>query len=68
MFECSDFVYSGFDDITVIIFLSCCNFLINTGSASASDIERLGQTLKQTVYQKTGITLEWEVQIVGQEA
>lgn len=44
------------------------NFLINTGSATAADIENLGNTIIQKVQEMTGITLEWEIQIVGQNA
>lgn len=42
-----------------------CNFLINTGNASAKDIETLGETIISQVRQKTYITLEWEVKRVG---
>lgn len=42
-----------------------CNFLINTGKATAADIEKLGETIVQTVNQKTTITLEWEVKKMG---
>ncbi len=42
-----------------------CNFLINDGSATAEDIEKLGNTIVQKVKDKTGITLEWEIQKVG---
>ena len=44
-----------------------CNFLINTGTATAEDFETLGNTIVQKVKEKTGITLEWEVQITGQK-
>ncbi len=42
-----------------------CNFLINTGSATAQDIENLGEAIIKQVKQETGITLEWEVKRVG---
>ncbi len=42
-----------------------CNFLINTGKASAHDLETLGETIIQTVKEQTSITLEWEVKRMG---
>ncbi|MBQ2811291.1 MAG: UDP-N-acetylmuramate dehydrogenase [Alphaproteobacteria bacterium] len=42
-----------------------CNFLINTGTATAKDIEDLGETIIKKVKQKTSITLEWEVKRMG---
>jgi len=44
-----------------------CNFFINTGNATAKDIETLGNTVKERVKEKTGITLEWEIQIIGKD-
>lgn len=42
-----------------------CNFLINTGKATAKDIEDLGKAIIEKVKKETTITLEWEVKIVG---
>lgn len=42
-----------------------CNFLINTGSATAADIEELGETIIKKVKAHTSITLEWEVKRMG---
>lgn len=42
-----------------------CNFLVNTGTATAADIEKLGETIIQKVKEKTSITLEWEVKRMG---
>lgn len=42
-----------------------CNFLINDGSASAEDIEKLGEMIVERVKEKTAITLEWEVRRMG---
>ena len=42
-----------------------CNFLLNTGSATSSDIEALGEEVRRRVVQKTNIMLEWEIQRVG---
>ncbi|SKB50651.1 UDP-N-acetylmuramate dehydrogenase [Sphingopyxis flava] len=41
------------------------NFLINTGSATSGDIERLGEEVRRRVKAKSGIELEWEIQRVG---
>lgn len=42
-----------------------CNFLINTGTATADDIETLGETIIQRVKKTTSITLEWEIKRLG---
>jgi UDP-N-acetylmuramate dehydrogenase len=42
-----------------------CNFLINTGDATATDLEELGEEVKRRVAEHSGITLKWEIQIVG---
>ena len=44
-----------------------CNFLINTGNATAKDIETLGEMIIGQVRQKTFVTLEWEIKRVGIE-
>jgi len=41
------------------------NFLINTGTASAADIEGLGEEVHRRVHAKFGIVLEWEIRRVG---
>jgi UDP-N-acetylmuramate dehydrogenase len=43
-----------------------CNFLLNLGSASSADIEALGEEVRRRVEAKTHISLEWEIQRVGQ--
>ena len=45
-----------------------CNFLINTGGASARDIEELGEMVRRRVLDATGISLEWEIRRVGESA
>lgn len=45
-----------------------CNFLINTGGASAADIETLGEQVRARVRQHGGIELEWEIHRVGRPA
>ncbi|MBV9993181.1 MAG: UDP-N-acetylmuramate dehydrogenase [Alphaproteobacteria bacterium] len=42
-----------------------CNFLINTGEATASDIEALGEEVRTRVKDKFGVVLEWEIKRVG---
>lgn len=42
-----------------------CNFLINTGNATASDIEGLGDEARRRVRDVTGIPLTWEIRRVG---
>ncbi|MBU4045750.1 MAG: UDP-N-acetylenolpyruvoylglucosamine reductase, partial [Gammaproteobacteria bacterium] len=42
------------------------NFIVNTGGASAADIENLIGEVQVTVLQKTGINLHPEVKIVGE--
>jgi len=42
-----------------------CNFLINTGEATAADIEALGEEVRARVKQTSGIDLEWEIKRVG---
>jgi hypothetical protein len=41
------------------------NFLINTGGATAADIECLGEEVRRRVYEMTGIVLEWEIHRIG---
>ena len=41
------------------------NFLINTGDASAADLEALGEEVRRRVKEKSGIMLEWEIKRVG---
>ena len=42
-----------------------CNFLINLGSATAADIETLGETVRRRVKEHSGIDLEWEIKRIG---
>jgi len=42
------------------------NFLINTGTATAADLEGLGEHVRKEVYARTGLTLEWEIMRVGE--
>jgi len=45
-----------------------CNFLINTGGATALDLERLGETVRRRVLETSGVRLEWEIKRVGRFA
>jgi UDP-N-acetylmuramate dehydrogenase len=42
-----------------------CNFLINTGGASAAELEALGEELRARVRAHAGVVLEWEIHRVG---
>ncbi|MCW5698984.1 MAG: UDP-N-acetylmuramate dehydrogenase [Rhodospirillales bacterium] len=42
-----------------------CNFLINTGSATAHELETLGETVRRRVFETSGIRLEWEIRRIG---
>ena len=42
-----------------------CNFLLNLGSATSADIEALGEEVRRRVLAQSNITLEWEIQRVG---
>ena len=42
-----------------------CNFLLNTGDATATDLELLGEDVRCRVLKETGIQLEWEIQRIG---
>jgi len=42
-----------------------CNFLINTGGATASDLEGLGEEVRRRVRETTGVTLAWEIRRIG---
>ena len=44
------------------------NFLINTGSATATDLEGLGELVRKRVFKHSGNTLEWEIMRVGTPA
>lgn len=45
-----------------------CNFMINTGAASASDLEELGETIRAMVKRSEGVDLEWEIKRIGDPA
>lgn len=43
-----------------------CNFLINDGTATASDLETLGETVRAEVKAQFGVALHWEVKRIGE--
>ncbi len=45
-----------------------CNFLINTGDATAADIEGLGEEVRAAVKAKSGVALRWEIKRLGRPA
>jgi len=44
------------------------NFLINTGEATAADLEGLGDTVRAEVKARLGVDLEWEIKRIGRPA
>ena len=42
-----------------------CNFLINTGGATAAELEALGEEVRRRVHDSSGVTLEWEIKRIG---
>jgi len=44
------------------------NFMINTGAATAADLENLGEHVRKKVYENSGLTLQWEIMRVGEPA
>jgi UDP-N-acetylmuramate dehydrogenase len=44
------------------------NFLINTGDATAADIEALGEEVRRRVREQSGVQLQWEIRRIGEKA
>jgi UDP-N-acetylmuramate dehydrogenase len=44
-----------------------CNFLLNTGGASAAELEALGEEVRRRVLAHSGVTLEWEIKRIGRQ-
>ena len=42
-----------------------CNFLLNTGGATAADLEGLGEEVRRRVHAASGVTLDWEIKRIG---
>ncbi|MBL4804454.1 MAG: UDP-N-acetylmuramate dehydrogenase [Alphaproteobacteria bacterium] len=45
-----------------------CNFMINTGDATAGELEMLGDTLIRRAEEDLGLTLHWEIKRIGEKA
>ena len=45
-----------------------CNFLINTGTATAADLEGLGEEVRRRVFAACGVRLDWEIRRIGRHA
>lgn len=43
-----------------------CNFMINTGTATAADLEALGEELIRRALDQFGLELRWEIKRIGQ--
>ncbi|MFN8722704.1 MAG: UDP-N-acetylmuramate dehydrogenase [Rhodospirillales bacterium] len=43
-----------------------CNFLLNTGSATAADLETLGEEVRRRVRETSGVELRWEIRRIGE--
>jgi len=43
-----------------------CNFLINCGTATAGDLESLGEMVRARVHASSGVALHWEIQRIGE--
>tara|TARA_B100000886_G_C20426440_1_gene494309 strand:- start:5028 stop:5933 length:906 start_codon:yes stop_codon:yes gene_type:complete len=55
-----------FKEGDAIISQKHCNFFVNNGKAKSADIEKLINKVKRTVNDKTGISLELELRIIGE--
>jgi len=44
------------------------NFLINTGEATAADIEGLGEEVRRRVFETHGVLLKWEIRRIGERS
>jgi len=42
-----------------------CNFLINTGAATAAELETLGEEVRRRVLETSGVDLRWEIRRIG---
>ncbi|MGD2132684.1 MAG: UDP-N-acetylmuramate dehydrogenase [Maricaulaceae bacterium] len=45
-----------------------CNFMINTGEATAADLENLGEEIRRRVRETSGVELRWEIKRIGVRA
>ncbi len=45
-----------------------CNFMLNTGGATAQDLEALGEEVRRRVLAESGVELRWEIERVGESS
>lgn len=45
-----------------------CNFITNTGGATARDIEELGTLVQRKVLERSGVSLRWEIRRIGRDS
>jgi UDP-N-acetylmuramate dehydrogenase len=43
-----------------------CNFMINTGNATAAELEALGEEVRARVRAQSGVELHWEIKRIGE--
>ena len=43
-----------------------CNFMLNTGGATAHDLESLGEEVRKRVLEDSGVELRWEIERMGE--
>ncbi|MEG9861467.1 MAG: UDP-N-acetylmuramate dehydrogenase [Parvularculales bacterium] len=43
-----------------------CNFLINQGEATATELETLGNMVRERVLENSGVNLQWEIRRIGE--
>ena len=44
-----------------------CNFMINTGNATATDLENLGDEIRTRALHHFGLDLHWEIKRIGEK-
>lgn len=44
-----------------------CNFMINIGDATATDLENLGEEVRRRVKENSGLDLRWEIKRIGEK-
>jgi UDP-N-acetylmuramate dehydrogenase len=42
-----------------------CNFLLNLGTATAAELEQLGEEVRRRVFESSGVRLDWEIRRIG---
>lgn len=45
-----------------------CNFMLNLTDAKASELEELGNLVRAKVKERTGVALNWEIKIIGEQS